>query len=337
MRGVIGMALAVLVGGCGSQSTEIRVARPPGDVTAGFFIGGTASGENLAFAVSSIRSVFFVCGGVEVFHVFEPAISLGSDRSFTLEFEEGGRTFTIAGRFLDDDSAEGAISGDPACEGPFQVSRCDPDTQNCADVDGDLIPDEVDPDVSSPPPSTPAPTSTSGSPGPTATPGSGSTATPGSGPTATATPSACSATVEVSLTGFPQPNVVNAIIVNLDYPTGVTIPADAGGSGAQGSLVAGRVSNCTGVGAGNFVPLDQSTARRVRMTLVAGFSSPPNAMPAVVPAGLFAQAVFDCDTPPTAGAFSCSVGDAANGEGDPVATGSFMCSVAIPASPSACP
>jgi len=155
----------------------------------GFFIGETATGGDLSILVGSVHSVFFVCGATDVFQRFDPPEPMARDGSFAVDVEGGGKHFTVSGSLVDSGRIEGAISGDPACNGDFVALRCDPTHQDCGDDDGDGIPNEIDPDHGTGTP-TPVRTSTAGH---TATPLRTSTpvsTTIGATPTLTPTPAA---------------------------------------------------------------------------------------------------------------------------------------------------
>jgi hypothetical protein len=184
---VLGAALGGLIAACGGDDFDINTSG--GGVPAGFFIGETATNEDLSIAASSIRSIFFRCEGDVIFHVFSPPEPVAGDGSFAVEFEQDGQDFTVSGRFETDDRVEGSIAGESDCNGDFTATRCDPGDQDCGDDDGDTIPNEVDPDEGAATP-TPAATPTVTGGGATATP-TAAQATPtatGPEPTATATP-----------------------------------------------------------------------------------------------------------------------------------------------------
>src|SRR6185369_16627046 len=131
-------------------------------------------------AVGSIRAVFFRCSGAIVSERFDPPEPVAADGSFAVEVHGDAGTLVVTGELVTSDRIEGAIAGNPACNGSFVARRCNPSTQACGDRDGDLIPDQVDPDSGSSP--TPART-------PTAHTTSGATSTASSSTSArTATP-----------------------------------------------------------------------------------------------------------------------------------------------------
>lgn len=171
-------AVACMLVACGDNSNENGQR-----ITSGFFIGETHQGEDLSIAVGSIRAVFFRCAGQAEYQRFNPPEPVAGDGAFAVEVEANGITFVVSGVISDNDRIDGAIAGNSACNGTFVAHRCDPGMQDCGDRDGDLVPDEIDPDANASP--TPARTST---PAPTAT-GGGSTSTPAVTPTPTPTAS----------------------------------------------------------------------------------------------------------------------------------------------------
>lgn len=187
-------AICYLTVGCGDGDGMKNGA---GDVEPGFFIGETAAGGDLSIAVGSIRAVFFRCGTINEYRRFDPPEPVAGDGSFAVEFDANGRSFTVSGAIVDGDRIVGAIAGNPDCDGAFDARRCDPATQNCGDSDGDLIPDEIDPNVGVSPTPAGTPTSHTTSVVPTvvatptaATSPTGAAATPSQSPApaATATP-----------------------------------------------------------------------------------------------------------------------------------------------------
>jgi hypothetical protein len=173
----IAVASCWAIAGCGDNS---NTSRDVTTVTPGFFIGETHNGEDLSIAVGSIREIFFRCSGLIVSERFDPPEPVAGDGSFAVEVHSGPGTFIVSGQIVSNDRIEGAIAGTAACDGSFVARRCNPSTQACGDRDGDLIPDEVDPDASTSP--TPART-------PTAVATSGATASAPT-PSATASPTA---------------------------------------------------------------------------------------------------------------------------------------------------
>jgi len=178
------------IAGCGDGNTSRNEGRT---VAPGFFIGQTHQGEDLSIAVGSIRAVFFRCAGLPTSERFDPPEPVAADGSFAVEVHDGVGTFIVTGQVVSNDRIEGAIAGNPACNGAFVARRCNPSTQACGDRDGDLIPDEVDPDTStSPTPArTPTPVRTSGATATavpsSSTPGASASTTGGATPTPTST------------------------------------------------------------------------------------------------------------------------------------------------------
>jgi hypothetical protein len=198
--GVYLAAFGLAITGCGDGDTggDGRSVQP------GFFIGTTAEGGNLAIAVGSIRAIFFRCGATTISQRFVPAEPVAGDGSFAVDFQANGQSFLVTGR-IEDDTIRGTITGNLDCAGDFVAHRCNSSRQECGDRDGDLIPDEVDPDSGGT--VTPSPTPTAS--GPTATAAPTSTPLPASatptGPSPTPSPSA-SATFTPSPTVSPTPN-----------------------------------------------------------------------------------------------------------------------------------
>ena len=180
---VVFAALCCAVAACGDSDVNLD--------RRSFFIGETATGGDLSMLVGSIHSVFFACGSNNVLERFDPPAPVATDGSFAVDIEAGGKHFTVGGRLVDPDRIEGAIDGDPACNGNFVALRCDPERQDCRDDDGDGIPNEIDPDHRKGTP-TPVRTSTSGltpTPSRTPTPTENTTGTtPTHTPTPTVTP-----------------------------------------------------------------------------------------------------------------------------------------------------
>jgi hypothetical protein len=143
-RAVTAAAIACCFVGCGDSNVDVTSGRT---APAGLFIGRTAADGDLSIAVGSIRAVFFHCGAATIYHRFDPPEPVATDGGFAVDFQAAATTFTVTGEILDDDHIEGAIAGDPACNGSFTAQRCDPSSQACADSDGDLVPNEIDPDV----------------------------------------------------------------------------------------------------------------------------------------------------------------------------------------------
>jgi hypothetical protein len=185
---LIAVIIAATVAGCGDNTNTNGGGR---SVTPGFFIGETASHEDLSIAVGSIRAVFFRCAGQSEYERFDPPEPIAGDGAFAVEMHSNGITFVVTGEITDDDRIDGAIAGNSGCHGTFVAHRCDPQTQDCGDRDGDLIPNEVDPDTTTSP--TPQRTPTAAVTASATVIGSASatpatTASGGPTPTATATP-----------------------------------------------------------------------------------------------------------------------------------------------------
>jgi len=195
---VLAATLGLVTAGCGDGDFNGggRSVQP------GFFIGTTAEGGNLAIAVGSIRAIFFQCGATNVSQRFDPAEPVAGDGGFAVDFQANGQSVLVTGR-IEDDTIRGTITGNLECAGDFVARRCNARRQACGDRDGDLIPDEVDPDSGgtvTPSPTASGPTATVA---PTATPFPAS-ATP-TGPSPTPSPSG-SATFTPSPTVSPTPN-----------------------------------------------------------------------------------------------------------------------------------
>ncbi len=188
------VAMCCLVAACGNS--DVGLNGVSGDVRPGFFIGKTEQGGDLSIAADTIHAIFFECGGNDAKVVFDPPEPVAGDGSFAVEFTDAGRHFTVTGRFTGQNHVEGRIDGDVDCDGHFEADRCNENRQDCGDVDGDLIPDEIDPDQTGPQ-RTPTPIPT--------TPGNGTvTASVTTGPVETETP-AVSPTPSTSTTHTPVP------------------------------------------------------------------------------------------------------------------------------------
>jgi hypothetical protein len=228
-----------MIAGCGDGSTSRDEVRT---VTPGFFIGHTHNGDDLSIAVGSIRAVFFRCVGGVVSERFDPPEPVAADGSFAVEVHDGTGTFVVTGELVSNDRIEGAIAGTAACDGSFVARRCNPRTQACGDRDGDLIPDEVDPDTSTSP--TPART-------PTAIRSGGTTASPRPSPSATraATPTPASTPVcgNGILEGDEQcdKNAIDDSSCFEDVCTCEDFCADAGGSLSCNADCTLNFSKCT--------------------------------------------------------------------------------------------
>lgn len=135
--------LCGVVAGCGDGDNSNDGAR---QITPGFFIGETQSGEDLSIAVGSIRAIFFRCAGQPEYQRFDPPEPVAVDGSFAVDVRSSGITFVVSGEITNDDRIDGALAGNSGCHGTFVARRCDPRTQDCGDRDGDLVPNEVDPD-----------------------------------------------------------------------------------------------------------------------------------------------------------------------------------------------
>jgi hypothetical protein len=174
--GLLLTALCCAAAACGNSDVNLD--------RRGFFIGETATGGDLSILVGSIHSVFFICGASDVRQRFDPPEPMAVDGSFGVDIESGGKHFVVSGRLVDPGRIEGAISGDPACDGDFVALRCDPAHQDCGDDNHNGIPNEIDPDRGH---VSPTPTRTSAS-GHTPTPTASTAAATPTGGTAAATP-----------------------------------------------------------------------------------------------------------------------------------------------------
>jgi len=187
-RTAIGLiALGALAVGCGGGGGDDDF---DGTVTPGFFVGTTAQDEPMSIQVDSIRAVFVSCGGLgfQYFAVYDPPEPVSVDGAFGVNIADGLRFLTITGEFKNADHIEGTISGDPFCEGDFDLQRCNPEDPKCQDVNPENhIPDGIQPTATPTRTVTPTPTLTvtpTGSATPIAT---GLTPTPAS-PVVTPTP-----------------------------------------------------------------------------------------------------------------------------------------------------
>jgi hypothetical protein len=94
-----------------------------------------------------------------VSHRFDPPEPVAVDGSFAVDIPSGSGSgvFVVSGQIVNNDRIDGAIAGSAACDGTFVAHRCDPSSQACGDRDGDLVPDEIDPDTGPTPARTPTP------------------------------------------------------------------------------------------------------------------------------------------------------------------------------------
>jgi hypothetical protein len=246
MRIILALSAAScwMVAGCGDGNTsrdEVRTVAP------GFFIGQTHNGDDLSIAVGSIRAVFFRCVGGVVSERFDPPEPVAADGSFAVEVHDGVGTFVVTGELVSNDRIEGAIAGTAACDGSFVARRCNPSTQACGDRDGDLIPDEVDPDAGPSP--TPARTPTAARTVDGVTPSSLSSSTPGTSATRAATPTP--ATTPVCGNGILEgdeecdKNVIDNSSCFEDVCTCEDFCADAGGTLSCNANCTVNFSKCT--------------------------------------------------------------------------------------------
>ncbi len=185
---IAALAAIGLVAGCGDNVNDN--GNGAGNIAPGFFIGQTASGEDLSIAVGTIRAVFFRCAGQVEYQRFDPPEPVAGDGSFAVEVRSNGISFVVTGE-ITSNRIDGAIAGNSGCHGAFVARRCDSRTQDCGDRDGDLIPNEVDPDATTSP--TPQRTSTpgvtaSGTTAASASPTPAATASNAPTPVVTATP-----------------------------------------------------------------------------------------------------------------------------------------------------
>jgi hypothetical protein len=161
---ILTVSLCWIIAGCGggggSGGGNDNGGSTGGTVTPAFFIGQTQSGEALSIAVDSIHAIFFECHGQKEYQLFDPPQFVADDGSFFVNMQSNGTAFVVTGQIMSNGSINGSIGGTAVCPGAFVAQRCDPGTQDCNDLDLDLIPDEVDPDTGPTPNRTPTPVNT---------------------------------------------------------------------------------------------------------------------------------------------------------------------------------
>lgn len=189
-------ALGALALGCGGGGGNDESFQPP--VAPGFFVGTTHEGEPMSIEVDSIGAVFVSCGGAgfEYFAAYDPPEPISVNGDFGVNIADGLRFIAITGAFSSNDHIVGTISGDPFCDGDFDVRRCTPAADpKCQDNNPkNHIPDGIQPTPTATPTTTPIPTKTA-TPIPTSTVSSSAsgttptTSSPAKTPTPEASPS----------------------------------------------------------------------------------------------------------------------------------------------------
>jgi hypothetical protein len=163
-------ALAVGCGGGGGGDDEGL----EGPVAAGFFVGTTDEGEPMSIQADSIRAIFISCGGTgfEYFALYDPPEPISVNGDFAVNVVSGLRFLSVSGSFISQNRVQGTISGDPFCNGDFDLRRCNPDDPKCQDkTPENNIPDGIQPTPTATLTATPTPepTATSTAATPTST------------------------------------------------------------------------------------------------------------------------------------------------------------------------
>jgi hypothetical protein len=208
LRGLAILTLTLAVASCGGGGNDNT--SDDGSPPAGTFVGTLTIGGAITLQVGGIEEIAFECAGVSIQETFSPPQPIAADRSFHVEFSDGGRKFDVEGTFSDDDHVSGTIADhDHHCDSPFEATRST-GTKTPTPV---ITPTPTGPTTETPTGEatvtptdtgeTPTATPTSTSSGPTSTTGT-PTMTPTPTPTTTPTGPICPVAVEVVSTAGNQ-------------------------------------------------------------------------------------------------------------------------------------